>query len=133
MQTWEGCKTRAYRDGGGVWTIGYGHTGPDVHKGLVWTLLQCESAYGLDIIPRERAVNRNVKVPLTQNQFDALVSFVYNVGEKAFKASTLLILLNMGKYADVPAQLRRWNKDNGVAVPGLTNRRELEVELFTSI
>ena len=130
LQTWEGCKTRAYRDGGGVWTIGYGHTGPDVTAKTVWTQAQCDAAYAIDILPRERAVNKYVKVPLTQNQFDALVSFVYNVGEKQFKTSTLVALLNDGRYESVPTQLRRWNKDNGVVVPGLVNRRELEIELF---
>ena len=78
------------------------------------------------------AVVRLVKVPLNQNQFDALVSFVYNLGEGALASSTLLKLLNQGDYDSVPAQMMRWTKANGVDLPGLVRRRKAEADLFSS-
>jgi lysozyme len=77
-------------------------------------------------------VNESVTVPLNQNQFDALVSFSFNVGDNAFRGSTLLKLLNQGQYDQVPAQLRRWVRDNGHVVQGLINRREKEIVLWNT-
>ena len=141
---WEGLKTEAYEDSGGAPTIGIGHlltlderrSGKikigsnefDYRAGL--TEQQCCDLLDQDLQWAENAVNREVKVILNQNQFDALVSFVFNVGAGAFRSSTLLRLLNRGKYDQIPAQLRRWTKDNGRVIQGLVNRREKEIRLW---
>lgn len=130
IKTAEGLRLTAYKDGGGVWTIGYGHTGADVREGLTIPLSEAERLLTRDLRVAEGHVNDAVKVKLTQNQFDALVSFVYNVGGGAFRSSTLLKLLNAGDYGNAADQLLRWNKDNGKVVDGLTNRRREERELF---
>jgi lysozyme len=130
IKTAEGLRLTAYKDGGGVWTIGYGHTGADVREGLTIPLSEAERLLTRDLRVAEGHVNEAVKVKLTQNQFDALVSFVYNVGGGAFRSSTLLKLLNAGDYEGAANQLPRWNKDNGKVVNGLTNRRHEERELF---
>lgn len=126
----EGLRLKAYLDTGGVWTIGYGHTGPDVKPGLVITLDKAEALLKQDVQTAEAAVNKLVKVSLSQNQFDALCSFTYNVGESQFSTSTLLRLLNAGRYDEAKDQFKRWNKDNGKVVQGLINRRAKEEELF---
>ena len=126
----EGLRLKAYLDTGGVWTIGYGHTGPEVVKGLTITMEQAEALLTEDLRTAEDHVNSAVKVKLTQNQFDALVSFVYNIGGGAFKESTLLRLLNAGDYEGAANQLPRWVKDNGRLIDGLVNRRREERELF---
>lgn len=130
IKTAEGLRLTAYKDGGGVWTIGYGHTGSDVREGLTIPLSEAERLLTRDLRVAEGHVNDAVKVKLTQNQFDALVSFVYNVGGGAFRSSTLLKLLNAGDYEGAANQFPRWNKDNGKVVNGLTNRRHEERELF---
>lgn len=130
IKTAEGLRLTAYKDGGGVWTIGYGHTGADVREGLTIPLSEAERLLTRDLRVAEGHVNDAVKVKLTQNQFDALVSFVYNVGGGAFRSSTLLKLLNAGDYGNAADQLLRWNKDNGKVVDGLTNRRREERSLF---
>lgn len=128
----EGLRLEAYLDTGGVWTIGYGHTGPEVVKGLKITLEQAEALLSKDLGTAERVVNKLVCVPLSQSQFDALVSFVYNIGEGQFKPSTMLKLLNLQDYQGAADQFPRWNKDNGKVVQGLINRRQKERALFLS-
>ena len=86
-----------------------------------------------DLRIAERAVNDSVKVPLNQNQFDALVSFVFNVGTGAFRNSTLLRMLNEGQYDQVPNQMRRWNRSGNRIVNGLINRREKEIKLWNGL
>jgi len=121
----EGKRNKAYLDSVGVWTIGYGHTGPDVHAGLVWTDEQVEAAFAKDLERFERAVNEAVKVPIPQHAFDALVSFAYNVGVGAFKSSTLVRVLNAGDMAGAARQLDRWH------IPAeITSRRNGEREQF---
>jgi lysozyme len=146
FKKWEGLVAHVYNDSGGQPTIGIGHlltqseriSGKIVingkacqyHDGL--TEEQCWELLDQDLDGAENCVNAAVKVGLNQNQFDALVSFVFNVGKGAFLGSTLLQVLNQSKYAEVPAQLKRWNKDNGHEVAGLTNRREKEIELWNT-
>ena len=91
---------------------------------------QCWDLLEQDLSCFERAVNKEVKVPLTQNQFDALTSFAFNVGITNFWESTLLRLLNKGEYEKVPDQLKRWNKAGGKVVAGLINRRDKEIALW---
>ena len=128
----EGLRLAAYQDTGGVWTIGYGHTGPDVTEGLTCDKAQARSWLAEDLAESEDAVNELVEVELSQNQFDALVDFVYNIGRGKFRGTTLLKLLNAGNYAAAAQQFKRWNKDNGVVQAGLTKRRAAEERLFLS-
>jgi len=146
FKEWEGLVTHEYIDSGGAPTIGIGHlltrserTSGKIFlggKGFVYrnglTEQQCWDLLDQDLDGTERTVNENVKVPLNQNQFDALVSFVFNVGAGAFRGSTLLRLLNQGEYDQVPAQLKRWVRDNGHVVQGLVNRREKEITLWNT-
>ncbi len=130
IQNHEGCRLLAYEDSGGVWTIGYGHTGPDVTQGLVWTQQQADDALQGDLGVPEAIVNQTVTVPLNQNQFDALVSLVFNIGGGNFGKSTLLNLLNQKAYIGAAAQFLRWDKVDGLPVKGLFNRRTDERALF---
>ncbi len=100
------------------------------HKGL--TDEEVEMLCRQDADKAVRAVNMNVHVPMTQNQFNALVSFTFNVGIQAFKNSTLLRRLNVGSYSSVPHEMRRWVHASGMVVQGLINRREAEVKLWES-
>jgi len=132
----EGLRLEAYQDQGGVWTIGWGHTGPDVHKGCVITKQQAEELFQGDLAHAEQSVNQLVSVPLNDNQFASLVSFVFNFGEARFKASHLLAGLNIGSYASVPAELKRWiycqDSKTKKLVPnkGLEARRQKEISLW---
>ena len=129
----EGCVLTAYQDIAGVWTLGYGHTG-DVKEGTTITPEAAEEILKVDLEYTEAWVNRLVVVELTQNQFDALVSFAFNVGVTALRYSTLLRLLNLGLYDQAAQQFLRWDKArvNGELVPiaGLAKRRLREKLLF---
>jgi lysozyme len=128
----EGLRLEAYLPTpNDVWTIGYGHT-HTTKKGQKITEAQAEELLRRDIAWAEEAVNKLVVVPLTQNQFDALVSFVFNVGVGAFSKSTLLRLLNAKDYEGAANQFLRWNKQKGKVLNGLTKRREEERKLFLS-
>lgn len=129
IKKFEGCRLEAYKCPAGIWTIGYGHT-KGVKDGQIITQEQAEEFLREDLRIFEQAVESCVKVPLSQNQFDALVSFCYNCGNGALKTSTLLRLLNEGKYKDASEQFLRWNKAGGKVLAGLTRRREEERELF---
>lgn len=130
LKQFEGLRLQPYKDVAGLWTIGYGHL---LKAGEWWDSITEEFATRLlaqDVGTAEDAVNALVKVPLSQPQFDALVSFVYNVGVGAFRRSTLLRLLNAGDYAGAAAQLPLWRKAGGKIVQGLVNRRAQEVAMF---
>lgn len=131
----EGLRLTAYPDpgtGGDPWTIGYGHTGADVHPGLVITKDKAEQLLRADVRTAEAAVKRLVKVQLSQNQYDALVDFVFNVGEGNFAYSTLLKLLNQGNFKAASLQFDRWNKAGGKILNGLIRRRDNEEALFNA-
>lgn len=144
LKQWEGFELKVYKDSAGLPTIGVGHliTKSEQSSGnIVIAGVPVQYANGLtdqqaldllsqDVQPAENSVNNGVKVDLNQNQFDALVSFTFNVGVGAFTSSTLLKVLNQGQYDQVPDQLRRWNKAGGKVVQGLVNRRENEVKLW---
>ena len=140
IKKYEGYSAKAYLDSVGVWTIGYGTIkmkGVPVKKGDKCTKAQADE-WLMDevkesIVPH---INRLVKVPLTQDMFDVLCSFVYNLGWPNLERSTLLKVLNSGDYAGAGDQLLRWNKGNVngvmVAIDGLTNRRKNEREIFVA-
>lgn len=121
----EGKRNKAYLDSVGVWTIGVGHTGPEVHEGLVWTDAEIEAALRADIARFEDAINDSVTVGLEQYQFDALVSFSFNVGVGAFKTSTLLRKINLQQFEAAALQFDRWH-----IPPEITRRRNGEREQF---
>ncbi|EAB1772009.1 lysozyme [Salmonella enterica subsp. enterica] len=125
----EGVKLAAYQDGGGVWTIGYGHT-RGVKQGQVINHEQADEFLDSDLRQVESCISKRVTVALNQNQFDALVSFVFNVGRQAFSDSTLLKKLNEGNYRAAADQFTRWVYDNDQFVQGLYNRRVAERDLF---
>ena len=126
----ESCRLTAYPDPVGIWTIGYVHTGPDVHPGLVISKDQAESLLEADLANAELAVNTYVKVPLTQHQFDALVDFTFNVGSGNLLHSSLLKYLNEKDYAAADAEFQKWDLAGGKKLPGLTARRAAEAALF---
>lgn len=131
IREFEGLSLTAYPDpatGGEPWTIGYGHTG-GVKKGDTVTLDQAKLLLAQDLHYFERAVSQLCPIT-TQNQFDALVSFAYNLGEGNLKESTLRRLHNEGDYVGAKAQFARWNKANGQVMNGLTRRRAAEAELY---
>ena len=129
IKKFEGCELMAYQCSAGVWTIGYGHT-KGIEEGMEITQQEAEDMLVEELHEYENYINDNVTAPLSQNQFDAMVSWVYNLGPANLKSSTLLKVLNAGNYDDVPFQIRRWNKAGGVTLDGLIRRREAEALLF---
>lgn len=130
----EGLRLKVYDDGVGVWTIGFGTTkypnGIRVKKGDTCTLDQAKAYMQNDLKSFEQTVNNTVKVPLNQNQFDALVSLAYNIGSTAFKNSTLVRQLNEGNYKAAANQFNVWVNAGGKRMQGLVNRRAAERTLF---
>jgi len=129
IKHFEGCELEAYKCPAGVWTIGYGHI-KGVQEGDVITEQQADDMLVEELEEYENYIHNLVSCPLNQNQFDALVSWVYNLGSSNLQASTLLKVLNAGDYAGVPAQMLRWNKAGGKVLEGLTRRRQAEADLF---
>lgn len=129
IESFESLRLESYQDVRGIWTIGYGST-LNVLPGMTITQEQAEQRLAQDLASAEAAVNVNVRVPLTQTQFDALCSFTFNCGNAAFKQSTLLRLLNQGDYAGAAEQFIRWDKAGGEVVAGLLRRRQAEIALF---
>ncbi|WP_433847086.1 lysozyme [Acinetobacter proteolyticus] len=134
ITSFEDIRLNAYDDGVGVWTIGKGTTvypnGVKVKKGDVCTMEQAKSYFAHDLKRFENAVNSALTVVVNQNQFDALVSLAYNIGEKAFKNSTLVELLNANKFTAAADQFLVWNKGGGKVMKGLERRRAAERALF---
>lgn len=141
----ETCKLKAYPDPGSKdghpWTIGWGSTGPDIKPGTVWTQQQCDDRFRADLVKFEIGVNMLLAgKPTTQQQFDALVSFAYNVGldidddtkAEGLGDSTLLKKHLAGDYAGAKAQFAAWNKNDGKVMNGLIRRRAAEAALYAS-
>jgi len=129
IKHFEGCRLEAYLCPGNVWTIGYGHT-QGVMKGMKISEVRAEEMLRSDLLRYERAVGKHVIIPLWQCEIDALVSFVFNVGVRAFKNSTLLKHLNRGQRHLAAEEFQRWNKAGGVVLEGLVKRRQAEKQLF---
>ena len=126
----EGEVLHAYKCQANVWTIGVGHTG-GVKKGDVITKKESRDLLKKDLKHFELVVNRYVRVPLTQNQFDALVSFSFNVGAGAFKRSTLLKKINAKRpIKEIENEFRKWRRGGGKVLPVLVRRREHEIKLY---
>jgi len=126
----EGFSKKAYLCPARVWTIGYGNTWSDVKLGLIITREEAEKRLKKDLEKIEIALNNNINVPINQNQFDALISFIYNIGIYGFLKSTLLKFLNQKKYLEAANEFLRWDKVKRKTIKGLTIRRKKEQFLF---
>jgi lysozyme len=126
----EGCVLHAYKDVAGVYTIGYGHTGPTVKDGMQITQAQADTLLGLDLRRFENTVEGCVHVTLHSYEFDALVSLAFNIGASAFANSTLVRHLNAGEWPAAAAQFCVWTKAGGVHQPALLKRRVRELLRF---
>ena len=130
IQRFEKLEYTSYPDQGGVWTIGWGHTGPDVTAGLTCTGDQADAWFRQDTAKAVRAVLSSVDVAICQNQFDALVAFTYNVGVGAEAHSTLVKYVNANRFDLAALEFLKWNHVNGQVSNGLTRRRQAEHDLF---
>jgi len=134
IRHFEGCKLTAYKDAVGVWTLGYGHTNaaglPKVRPGMKITAAEAEEILIADLVQYENEVRKAVKVPLRQYQFDALVSFCFNLGPTNLNRSTLLRKLNASDYGGAAEQFLVWNRAGGRVLAGLTRRRKAERAMF---
>lgn len=138
MKHFEGLYLTAYKCPADVWTIGYGHTGLKHKDGTVYpgrkvTTKEAEELLQHDLTEFAKGVSEVVKVELNQDQFDAVVSFAFNVGLGNLKSSTLLRKLNAGDYAGAAGQFPQWNKAAGRVLSGLTRRRASERNLFNGV
>jgi lysozyme len=129
IKHFEGCELEAYLCPAGVWTIGYGHT-LGVKEGDAIDQEAAEALLIEDLEEFEGYVREATEIDLKQNQFDALVAWVYNLGPGNLKESTLLNRVNYGPLSDVPAQIKRWTKAGGKELPGLVKRRAAEAALW---
>jgi lysozyme len=129
LRAWEGLRLKAYDDGGGVWTIGYGHT-KDVRKGDTCTREQAEKWLAEEVSEFATGVDAVIHVATEQHEFDACVSLAYNIGLAAFRDSTLLRKLNENLFESAKEQFGRWVFDNGKRIAGLVSRRAAEREMF---
>ncbi|KPL27420.1 MAG: hypothetical protein AMJ72_08945, partial [Acidithiobacillales bacterium SM1_46] len=137
IQEFEGMRLTAYLCPAKVWTIGYGHTSaagaPTVTPGMKITRAKATEILKSDLAVFERGVGNLVKVDLSQNQFDVLVSFAFNCGLGALGKSTLLKRVNAGRFDAVPAELMKWTKGGGKVLPGLVRRRRAEAEMWRGL
>jgi lysozyme len=129
----EGVRLNAYQDSVGIWTIGVGHTGKDVAPGMVIDDKEVDRLLKLDLEEVEKCIDAFCDVELTQCQFDALGSLIFNIGCGAFKNSTLLQLLNQKNYRGAAQQFSRWCRAGGNVIPGLLSRRKDEIGLFLKV
>jgi lysozyme len=129
FKKFEGCELKAYHCAAGVPTIGYGST-HGVTMDMEITQEEADKLLMEDVAKFEGSVTRAVKVPLSQNQYDAIVSWTFNLGPSNLSSSTMLRVLNEGEYDEVPSQIRRWNKAGGRVLEGLIRRRDAEALLF---
>jgi lysozyme len=133
IKKYEGLSLKPYQDAVGLWTIGYGHLILDHEKFYdALTEKQAEDLLKKDLIRTELAVDRLISVPLTQSQFDALVSFTFNLGAGALNRSTLRAKINRREYASAAAEFDKWVFAGGIKFKGLVARREAEKQLFLS-
>lgn len=134
LAAWEGgCQTRVYRDSAGYPTIGVGHLimdDEDFKEFVEYDRDMLMQLFAQDLLDTEEYVSMYVTAPITRFQFDALVSFTFNLGPTNFRRSTLLKRVNAGRHAEVPGQLARWNRAGGEVVRGLVRRREAEGILY---
>lgn len=129
-ESFEGCRLVAYPDSVGVWTIGYGHT-KGVVEGMTCTQAQAEQWLIEDVAEAEAAVNKLVHIAMSQEEFDALVDFVFNLGAGNFAKSALLVKLNARDIEGAADEFAKWDRAGGTEVAGLLRRRLAEKALFS--
>ena len=129
IKKFEGCELEAYQCAAGIWTIAYGRI-KEVKEGHTCTQEQAEAWLDEELHEYQSYIDDMVEVDLEQCQFDALVSWVYNLGPSNLKSSTLLKVVNNSEYDEVPERIKRWNKAGGKVLEGLVRRREAEALLF---
>ncbi|HEY5329915.1 MAG TPA: lysozyme [Acidobacteriaceae bacterium] len=129
-KSFEGLRLEAYRDVGGVWTVGYGHTGPDLLAGMKISQADADALLRADLSAAVGCVNRGVTKEISQAQFDALVDFCFNVGQGNFLRSSLLRYVNQGEFESAAAQFLLWVNAGGKRVEGLARRRQAERAMF---
>ena len=127
----EGCRLIPYQDSAGIWTDGYGNT-HGVVPGTAITQDKADADLDRNLSTAVWTVNHYAAVPLTQNEFNALVDFVFNVGTGNFASSTMLRKLNLGDYAGCAAEFERWDRSGGIELAGLLRRRVAEEKEFLS-
>ena len=136
IQHFEGCTLHTIADPGSgaePWTIGWGHTGPGIHPGLVWTQAQCDAQLEQDVELVARQVEHAIAGrPTTLSQFGAMVSFSYNVGIGNFLKSSVLRYHRAGAYSMAAASFKAWDKSAGHVMPGLLARRETEAKFYST-
>jgi len=130
-KSFEGLRLTAYQDVAGVWTVGYGHTGPAILDGMTISEADAEALLRADLADAIACVNRAVRVEIAQSQFDALVDFCFNAGRGNFLQSTLLRKVNLRDFAGAAVQFELWVHAGGEVVPGLVRRRKAEAALFS--
>jgi len=132
IKQFEGCRLSSYQDSGGIWTVGYGHTGTEVVPDLTWTQDQADAQLADDIVGRaETPIDTLVKYELDDNKYSALVSFVFNIGSGNFAKSAVLTAINAGDLDDAPTHMNAWVHDRaGNVDKGLVRRRSAEIELY---
>ena len=133
IKEFESCRLVAYRDQRGIWTCGWGATGPDISARTKWTQEQADARFDKDLEVREKQLMEYLdNAPTTQDQFDALLSLGYNIGMGALKNSTALKKHVVGDHEGAAKAILMWNKTNGQPNKGLTRRREAERKLYLS-
>jgi lysozyme len=131
VKEFEGCKLTAYLCPASVWTIGYGHTGADVYRGLTITQDRADELLANDLSFFEKRVFQLVgSAPTNENQFSAFVSLCYNIGPSAFSKSSALREHKAGNYKLAASKMMLWNKAGGKVLAGLIRRRKAESELY---
>lgn len=130
IKHFEGCKLEAYQDSVGVWTVGFGTTGPGIVEGLTITQPTAEAMLKGHLNEIGMSLTDIVGNKLSQDKFDACISFIYNLGTGAFKKSTMLKLIKENKMAEAAEEFPKWVKAGGKTLPGLVKRRQAEKELF---
>jgi lysozyme len=130
IKNFEGLGKMAYKCPAGRWTIGYGHTGADVTEGMTITEEEADAFLRADVTKCVAALNELIIQPINQNQFDSLVSWVYNLGGTNLRNSTMLKEINQGHYLKAALEMERWNKVNEQPLAGLIRRRQAEVRLY---
>lgn len=130
IKHFEGCRLTSYQCPAGVWTLGYGSTGPNVHPNMSITQAHADELLRQDVDKFARAVNGMLEVPVNTGQFDALVSFAFNLGSGNLRGSTLLKLVNAKRFDAAAGEFGKWINANGKPLEGLRKRRAAEAELF---
>lgn len=132
IETFEGLRLEAYQDQRGIWTIGYGHTG-GITPNQTCTKEQAEAWLEVDLFVAENTIHHFVQIQIIQNEFDALVSLIYNIGPRHFADSHLLTHLNACNFRGAANEFLSWVVVNKQIDPGLLNRRKIEQELFLKV